>query len=110
MNDTQHKQLGSTLWAIADKLRGAMNADDFRDYMLSFLFLKYLSDSYENAVKRELGVDYQKCELEIKSHGEHIDAYIDQLKDVIIKYSRSLSLQKLGLKEDENDREKIEQR
>lgn len=108
MNDTQHKQLGSTLWAIADKLRGAMNADDFRDYMLSFLFLKYLSDSYENAVKRELGVDYQKCELEIKSHGEHIDAYIDQLKDVIIKYSRSLSLQKLGLKEDETDQEKIE--
>lgn len=39
MNDTQQKQLGSTLWAIADKLRGAMNADDFRDYMLSFLFL-----------------------------------------------------------------------
>lgn len=38
MNDTQQKQLGSTLWAIADKLRGAMNADDFRDYMLSFLF------------------------------------------------------------------------
>ena len=40
MNDTQQKQLGSTLWAIADKLRGAMNADDFRDYMLSFLFLR----------------------------------------------------------------------
>ena len=38
MNDTQQKQLGSTLWTIADKLRGAMNADDFRDYMLSFLF------------------------------------------------------------------------
>lgn len=42
MNDTQQKQLGSTLWAIADKLRGAMNADDFRDHMLSFLFLRYL--------------------------------------------------------------------
>ena len=39
MNDTQQKQLGSTLWAIADKLRGAMNADDFRDYMLSFLYV-----------------------------------------------------------------------
>ena len=34
MNDTQQKQLGSTLWAIADKLRGAMNADDFRDYRI----------------------------------------------------------------------------
>lgn len=40
MNDTHQKQLGSALWAIADKLRGAMNADDFRDYMLSFLFFK----------------------------------------------------------------------
>ena len=36
-------QLGKTLWAIADELRGAMNADDFRDYMLAFLFLRYLS-------------------------------------------------------------------
>lgn len=66
MNDTQQKQLGSTLWAIADKLRGAMNADDFRDYMLSFLFLRYLSDNYEEAVKKELGSDYQKSELEIQ--------------------------------------------
>ena len=49
------KQLGKTLWDIADQLRGAMNADDFRDYMLSFLFLRYLSDNYEEAAKKELG-------------------------------------------------------
>lgn len=65
MNDTQQKQLGATLWAIADKLRGAMNADDFRDYMLSFLFLRYLSDNYEDAAKKELGKDYEQCEVEI---------------------------------------------
>jgi len=53
-------QLGKTLWAIADKLRGAMNADDFRDYMLAFLFLRYLSDNYEAAAARELGPDYPK--------------------------------------------------
>jgi len=35
-----------------------MNADDFRDYMLSFLFLRYLSVNYEAAAKRELGPDY----------------------------------------------------
>ena len=52
------KQLGRTLWNIADRLRGAMNADDFRDYMLSFLFLRYLSDNYEQAARRELGSDY----------------------------------------------------
>ena len=58
MTDTNQKQLGNTLWSIADQLRGAMDADDFRDYMLSFLFLRYLSDNYETAAKRELGRDY----------------------------------------------------
>ncbi len=39
-----------------------MNADDFRDYMLSFLFLRYLSDNYEAAAKKELGKDYPKTD------------------------------------------------
>jgi len=58
MTDINQKQLGNTLWSIADQLRGAMDADDFRDYMLSFLFLRYLSDNYETAAKKELGPDY----------------------------------------------------
>lgn len=43
------------MWGIANKLRGSMDADDFRDYMLAFLFLRYLSDNYEAAACRELG-------------------------------------------------------
>ena len=62
MTENDQKQLGKTLWAIADQLRGAMNADDFRDYMLSFLFLRYLSDNYEAAAKKELGADYPDSE------------------------------------------------
>lgn len=62
MNGQDQQQLGKTLWAIADQLRGAMNADDFRDYMLSFLFLRYLSDNYEAAAKKELGSDYPQLE------------------------------------------------
>jgi type I restriction enzyme M protein len=58
MTEEQQKELGKILWAIADQLRGAMNADDFRDYMLSFLFLRYLSDNYEAAAKKELGKEY----------------------------------------------------
>jgi len=58
MSEEKQKELGKILWAIADDLRGAMNADDFRDYMLSFLFLRYLSDNYEEACKKELGRDY----------------------------------------------------
>ena len=58
MTNKDQQQLGKTLWNIADDLRGAMNADDFRDYMLSFLFLRYLSHNYEEAAKKELGRDY----------------------------------------------------
>lgn len=58
MTQSERDELGKTLWGIADQLRGAMNADDFRDYMLSFLFLRYLSDNYETAAKKELGTDY----------------------------------------------------
>jgi len=58
MTNEDQKQLGKVLWNIADQLRGAMNADDFRDYMLSFLFLRYLSDNYETAAQKELGADY----------------------------------------------------
>ncbi len=58
MTDKDLSQLGNTLWGIADELRGSMNADDFRDYMLSFLFLRYLSDNYEAAAKKVLGPDY----------------------------------------------------
>jgi type I restriction enzyme M protein len=65
MNGQNQKQLGKTLWNIADQLRGAMNADDFRDYMLSFLFLRYLSDNYETAAKKELGKDYPDFSIDI---------------------------------------------
>ena len=58
MTEFEKQKLGKTLWAIADQLRGAMNADDFRDYMLAFLFLRYLSDNYEAAAQKELGADY----------------------------------------------------
>lgn len=58
MVTNNQNKLGKALWAVANELRGAMMADDFRDYMLSFLFWKYLSDNYLKAAKKELGSDY----------------------------------------------------
>ena len=65
MTATEQHRLGKALWTIADKLRGAMMADDFRDYMLSFLFLRYLSENYEESVKKELGSDYPEISRDI---------------------------------------------
>lgn len=44
MQDDHKKQLEQQLWNIANTLRGKMNADEFRDYILGFIFYKYLSE------------------------------------------------------------------
>jgi type I restriction enzyme M protein len=82
MTDLEKQKLGKTLWAIADQLRGAMNADDFRDYMLAFLFLRYLSDNYEAAAKKELGSDYPSSPTEDSSISPLQRWYEQNLEDV----------------------------
>ena len=52
----QESKLGKILWSIADDLRGQMDADKFKDYMLGFIFLKFLSDTYKK-IANELLVD-----------------------------------------------------
>ena len=47
MSEDQKSQLQKQLWNIANELRGKMNADEFRDYMLGFIFYKYLSEKIE---------------------------------------------------------------
>ena len=44
MSGDHKRQLEQTLWNIADELRGKMHADEFRDYILGFIFYKYLSE------------------------------------------------------------------
>lgn len=82
----EKNKLGKTLWNIADNLRGSMMADDFRDYMLSFLFLRYLSDNYIEAAKKELRGDYpDKTSDEIKEYGVSTPLqlwYEENLEDV----------------------------
>ncbi len=82
MTEANQLQLGKTLWAIADQLRGAMDADDFRDYMLSFLFLRYLSDNYETAAKKELGKDYPPAQADGRGVPPLTLWYADNAADV----------------------------
>lgn len=44
MSEDYKKVLEAQLWNIANTLRGKMNADEFRDYILGFIFYKYLSE------------------------------------------------------------------
>ena len=39
--------LYSSLWASCDELRGGMDASQYKDYVLTLLFMKYVSDKYK---------------------------------------------------------------
>ncbi len=65
MSKEQKRQLEQQLWNIANALRGKMDADDFRDYILGFIFYKYLSEKmelYANALLANDGTTYTELE------------------------------------------------
>lgn len=61
MTNEQKRQLEQALWGIANDLRGKMDADEFRDYILGFIFFKYLSERielYANDILEPDGIAY----------------------------------------------------
>ena len=54
MSEEQRKQLQAQLWNIANTLRGKMGADEFRDYILGFIFYKYLSEKVQRFADEQL--------------------------------------------------------
>ncbi len=66
MSEDQKKQhLEKQLWKIVNKLRGKMDTDDCRDYILGFIFHKYLSremEMYANEILQLDGLAYKSIE------------------------------------------------
>ncbi len=77
MSEDQKKLLEAQLWGIANLLRGKVSADDYRDYILGFIFYKYLSEKqllYANhLLEGEKVTDYSKVTDE-----ETLDAIKDE--------------------------------
>ena len=46
------EELKKTLWAAADSSRGVVDSSIFKDYILTFLFFKYLSDQHKVEVEK----------------------------------------------------------
>ena len=51
MTEKELKQLEDRLWAAADKMRGAVSVSDYKFIVLGLIFLKYISDSFEERYK-----------------------------------------------------------
>ena len=80
MSEEQKKILEQQLWNIANTLRGKMNADEFRDYILGFIFYKYLAEKMEifaNSILKEDKIQFR----EIKEDTVEGSAYIDAIRE-----------------------------
>ena len=54
MSEQQRQQINKQLWGISNLLRGKVDADDYRDYILGFIFYKYLSEKLYQYANRLL--------------------------------------------------------
>lgn len=84
MSEDQKKQLQAQLWNIANELRGKMDADEFRDYILGFIFYKYLSEKMEIYADELLapdGIKYESIDEKTPKSGEIIEAVQDNSVD-----------------------------
>ena len=89
MSENHKKELEKQLWNIANTLRGKMNADEFRDYILGFIFYKYLSERmeiYANRILKEGGDTFMFSEID-----ENTEAGTEYIEAI-----REESLEKLG--------------
>lgn len=87
MSEDHKKQLEQQLWNIANTLRGKMNADEFRDYILGFIFYKYLSEKmwrYADIILKQDKIKYTDIDENSAKGKEYIEAIKEE------------SLEKLG--------------
>ncbi len=74
---TEKQKLNQKLWDIANNLRGKMGADEFRDYILGFIFYKYLSEKmlrYANKILEPDNLAYHDINLNTKEGQRYLEA------------------------------------
>ncbi|EMY3553590.1 type I restriction-modification system subunit M [Flavobacterium psychrophilum] len=84
MSDEQKKLLEAQLWAIANILRGKIAANQFQDYILGFIFYKYLSEKLEKKANDFLKPD-KILFNDIDENSTDGKAILEALKEAIIE-------------------------
>ena len=80
-------ELYSSLWKMCDELRGGMDASQYKDYVLTLLFVKYVSDRYAGKSDSLIEVPKGGSFADVvalagnKEIGEKIDIIIGKLAD-----------------------------
>ena len=95
VSEKNQKQLEQQLWNIANDLRGKMDADEFRDYILGFIFYKYLSEkmhSFANKLLLEDGIKYRDIDEDSSEGKEYLEAIHEDAIDSLGYYLKPSEL------------------
>ncbi|MCC7466873.1 MAG: type I restriction-modification system subunit M, partial [Saprospiraceae bacterium] len=99
-------ELYSSLWKSCDELRGGMDASQYKDYVLTFLFIKYVSDKYG---------DHTDAVVSVPKGGSFADMILlkgkpdigDQINKIIARLAEENDLKGVIDLTDFNDEEKL---
>src|SRR5205809_6760904 len=99
-------QLYSSLWSSCDELRGGMDASQYKDYVLTLLFMKYVSDK---------AASQKGYLLDVPNAGSFADMVAlkgdkeigDKINKIIAKLAEANDLEKVIDVADFNDEEKL---
>ena len=83
---TEKIQLEQQLWNIANTLRGKMGADDFRDYILGFIFYKYLSEkmhTFADKILQPDGILYKDIDEASQQGQDYLEAIRAEALDTL---------------------------
>ena len=60
LEQQQKKELHTKLWKMANSLRGNMDANEFKDYILGLIFYRYICEHEENEFKKRLHISLEE--------------------------------------------------
>lgn len=84
MSDEQKRLLEKQLWGVANVLRGKMNADEYKNYILGFIFYKYLSEKLERYVNEKLLAREEFKFAEVKENTKDGKTVLEEVKKACV--------------------------
>jgi len=116
MSEEYKRLLEAQLWNIANTLRGKMNADEFRDYILGFIFYKYLSEKmniFADEILKQDGIKFKDITDRTENGKEFIEAIKEEALEKLGYFLRPEELfsevAKRGKGDNEEDVDKFDE-
>lgn len=86
MTTEQKRLLEKQLWGVANVLRGKMNADEYKNYILGFIFYKYLSEKLFLYVDETLLASEDFEFAEVDENTKDGEEYLDHIKTACVSH------------------------